>query len=214
LLADTPEDVFKSLTSFFEAQSSANKVDKLTKLDYTNIHTYHSPKVFTAGSMTVNTPAKDVLGKNFNNFTKNITQNSINYTQNISNDKGTKNNNVTKSNNHSIMMTNGHGGSNGTPVITSTTTSSSATTILTKVNNLSSNGSPPTQKLQPPSPLYDRYPKPGTYGSMKIYPINGLSSPTNFQPESIGALSEEQLREKVIQLLFCFSYTRFFYPFF
>lgn len=37
----------------------------------------------------------------------------------------------------------------------------------------------PAAKLQPLSSCYDRYPKPGSYGSLQVYPMNGINSEIN-----------------------------------
>lgn len=178
----TPDDVFKNLTSILESQNytynsnnnnninnsklNNNILEKITKMDYSNIKNFHSPKVFTADSITINTPAKDVLGTKYNNFTKNLTQNSVNYAQNItSNDKvlSTKiNNNISSSTSSTSTQLNSS---------TASMNDQLNDNMLTKVNN-TLNG----RVLELPSPLYDRYPKPGAYGSMKIYPINGVDN--------------------------------------
>lgn len=174
----TPEEVFKNLNSFLESQNNMAAIknenskiflDQMTKIDYSNIKNFHSPKVFTADSITVNTPAQAVLGTKFNNFTKNLPQNSINYSQNSTSDK---NNGISIQNNY-VNVSSVFGGENSS--------------VLTKVNNLGSSSKSPQSPAS-----YDRYPKPGSYGSLQIFPMNGVNSQINGDPE----VSSETQRQK------------------
>lgn len=74
-----------------EPNSIMNKVSKFEYLAAQNALKSVSPKVFSANSVTVNTPAKDVLGKappNLQNFAKNLPQSAINYAESVNfNDK-------------------------------------------------------------------------------------------------------------------------------
>lgn len=145
----TPVDALKNLNEIIDLpnyqrphHNNDSILDNLTKNDFmTNFNNFHSPKVFTADSVTVNVPA-DVLGAKFNNFTKNFTQI---FTRND------KNSNVQRNGNENNC-------------------------VLTKVNNISMAGSP---KIQPSSACYDRYPKPGSYGSLQVFPMNGVNSEIN-----------------------------------
>lgn len=92
----SPEEVFQNLNDFLESQNVARKknffdmlaAQKSNECASTHLNNYqHSPKVFTADSITVNTPAKDVLGVKFNNFAKNLPQNSVNFSSNNVNGK-------------------------------------------------------------------------------------------------------------------------------
>lgn len=94
----------------------------------------HSPKVFAVDSITVNTPAKHVLGSNHGHFIKTH--------QNMSH--------INNANETVYCITNGNG--------------SHATSI---------------PRLQPLSACYDRYPKPGSYGSLQVFPMNGINSEIN-----------------------------------
>lgn len=169
----TPDDVFKSLTDMLDTQTGThnNNSNNLLHNNFNNkpseyattMNNYHSPKVFAADSITVNAPAKDVLGPKFNNFTKNLTNL---FTKNDKNLDGTRHNNdlhvpparsietnvlTVKVNNATAnCITNGGGGSNASSV-----------------------------KLQPTSACYDRYPKPGSYGSLQVFPMNGVNSEIN-----------------------------------
>lgn len=71
-----------------------SKVSKFEYLAAQNALKNVSPKVFSANSVTVNTPAKDVLGKappNLKNFAKNLPQSAINYSDSVNyNDKKNK----------------------------------------------------------------------------------------------------------------------------
>lgn len=74
-----------------ESNCIMSKVSKFEFLAAQNALKNVSPKVFSANSVTVNTPAKDVLGKappNLQNFAKNLPQSAINYSESINyNDK-------------------------------------------------------------------------------------------------------------------------------
>lgn len=145
----TPVDVLKNLNEIMDLpnyqkpyQNNDTILDNLTKNDFTtNFNNFHSPKVFTADSVTVNAPAKDVLGAKFNNFTKNLTQM------------------FTKNDKNSNMQRNGNENN----------------CVLTKVNNVSVT----SPKIQPSSACYDRYPKPGSYGALQVFPMNGVNSEIN-----------------------------------
>lgn len=154
----TPEDAMKNFIDIHTPPSYPNNysndkkmLEKMMKAstDFTNINNFHSPKVFTADSITVNTPAKDVLGAKFNNFTKNLTQ-MFNKPSTTKPDLDIKTNQFQRNANESC--------------------------VLTKVNNASANASP---KLQPSSACYDRYPKPGSYGTLQVFPMNGINSEIN-----------------------------------
>lgn len=188
----TPEEVFKNLNSFLESQNHMAAIknenskiflDQMTKIDYSNIKNFHSPKVFAADSITVNTPAQAVLGAKFNNFTKNLPQNSINYSQNSPSDK---NNGVAVQNNY-VNVSSVFGGENSS--------------VLTKVNNLGSCSKSPQSPAS-----YDRYPKPGSYGSLQIFPMNGVNSQINGDLEISSETHRqkahlERMREQEISLM-------------
>lgn len=195
----TPEEVFKNLNSFLESQNNSpasiknenSKIflDQMTKIDYSNIKNFHSPKVFAADSITVNTPAQAVLGAKFNNFTKNLPQNSINYS---SNSQGDKNNGIPSVQNNYVNVSSVFGGEN-------------SSSVLTKVNNLGSSSSSSSKSPQSPA-SYDRYPKPGSYGSLQIFPMNGVNSQINGDQEVSSETQRqkahlERMREQEISLM-------------
>lgn len=178
----SPEEVFQNLNDFLESHNVARKKSFFDMLasqksneNATNhLNNYqHSPKVFTADSITVNTPAKDVLGVKYNNFAKNLPQNSVNFSSN----------NV---NNGKIM--------NGKPT---------SPPVIAKINNNLSNGGVVSPKIQPPSACYDRYPKPGSYGQLQVYPMNGVnldiereeeeSAESKRQSAQLARLREEEI---------------------
>lgn len=117
---------------------------------------YHSPKVFSADSITITVNAKDVLGSKFDNFSRNLMQTIAMPAE-------------------STVLTkiNGTNGANGTG-------GHSANGHL--VNGVNGNGGLP--KLQPLSACYDRYPKPGSYGSLQVFPMNGINSEINNAKEN------------------------------
>ncbi|XP_063920818.1 pleckstrin homology-like domain family B member 1 isoform X2 [Zophobas morio] len=70
--------------------SIMTKVSKFEYLAQQNFKKSISPKVFSSNLVTVNTPAKDVLGKSppdLKNFSKNLPQNVLNYSELNYNDK-------------------------------------------------------------------------------------------------------------------------------
>lgn len=117
---------------------------------------YHSPKVFSADSITVNAPAKDVLGSKFDNFSRNLMQTIAMPAESTV---------LTKIN--GTNMANGSGGHSANGHL---------------VNGINCNGGSP--KLQPLSACYDRYPKPGSYGSLQVFPMNGINSEINNAKEN------------------------------
>lgn len=162
---NSPADVMMKSDPVFNSQN-ASILETVRKAEFpNNINNFHSPKVFAADSITVNTPAKDVLGSKFNNFTKNLTHM-------FANNKGVPNitnNNLTPTNTaHSQITTN-------------ISNQPSATFGLTKVNNTSPNPLPmlASPKIQQFSACYDRYPKPGSYGSLQVFPMNTVNSEMN-----------------------------------
>lgn len=70
--------------------SIMTKVSKFEYLAQQNFKKAISPKVFSSNLVTVNTPAKDVLGKSppdLQNYSKNLPQNVLNYSELNHNDK-------------------------------------------------------------------------------------------------------------------------------
>lgn len=139
---------------------NASILETVRKAEFpTNINNFHSPKVFPADAITVNTPAKDVLGPKFYNFTKNLTHMFGNNTV----VPVIANNHITQSSDLKEAMTN-----------------PSSNFGLTKVNNTSSNTLPlANNKIQQFSACYDRYPKPGSYGHLQVFPMNTVNSEIN-----------------------------------
>lgn len=216
----SPEEVFQNLNDYlqFESQNYTNQSPTMINnkqfpqmingggVGYpppSNLNN-HSPKVFTADSITVNTPAKDVLGTKYNNFAKNLSQNHVNFTHNsINNVKSSPPSNspsnsslnvLTKINNN--LNTNSHHHYNG-----------SASNIHNSNCNSNNNCN---GKLQPFSACYDRYPKPGSYGTLQVFPLNGinLNGCSESDTESIKLIEEqhkqaqfERLKEEELQRL-------------
>lgn len=74
----------ESYSDVDESNCIMSKVSKFEYLAAQNALKSVSPKVFSSNLVTVNTPAKDVLGKappNLQNFAKNLPQPAINYTE-------------------------------------------------------------------------------------------------------------------------------------
>lgn len=147
-----------------------------------DINGLQCPKVFTADLVTVNTPAKDVLGPKYANFARNLAENHRNE-KNINN--SVKNNQIT-----TLKTTTPIRGSN---ISTSAgfiqnSSSNGCTEFLTKVNNVSSSLSRSTNSNHLQNqyhhqhntvPAFDRYPKPGTYGGLQLFPMNGVNTEIN-----------------------------------
>lgn len=114
---------------------------------------YHSPKVFAADSITVNAPAKDVLGSKFDNFSRNLMQTIAMPAESTV---------LTKINGTANGSANGH--------------------LVNGGGIVNGNGGLP--KLQPLSACYDRYPKPGSYGGLQVFPMNGINSEMNNTKEN------------------------------
>lgn len=90
----------ESYSDIDETNCIMSKVSKFEYLAAQNALKSVSPKVFSSNLVTVNTPAKDVLGKappNLQNFAKNLSQPAVNYTDNSANyvDKNHSNKNKT-----------------------------------------------------------------------------------------------------------------------
>ena len=80
----------ESLSDDEPPSSIMTKVSKFEYLAAQNFKTSISPKVFSANLVTVNTPAKDVLGKappDIQTFAKNLPQSALNYSELNHNDK-------------------------------------------------------------------------------------------------------------------------------
>ncbi|XP_050328530.1 uncharacterized protein LOC126758336 isoform X2 [Bactrocera neohumeralis] len=140
-----------------------------------DINGLHCPKVFAADLVTVNMPAKDVLGQKYANFAKNLAENH----RNDKNASPVRNNQLNNS------VRGGAQNSTGNYVnIPSTSNFIQNTSVcgsgefLAKVNNttpLRTTNSANHHNV----PAYDRYPKPGTYGGLQIYPMNGVNTEIN-----------------------------------
>lgn len=134
-----------------------------------NMNNFHSPKVFAADSVTVNAPAKDVLGAKFNNFTKNLTQmfgkNEKNAAAAGQQNQQRKTSNDAKQSNVTV--------SSAAPVSTA-----HAQAVVTS-----------PKVPQQFSACYDRYPKPGSYGSLQVFPMNNVNTEMNTDYQTASASS-------------------------
>lgn len=141
-----------------------NSINSIALKPTNDTNQFHSPKVFASDSIKVNTPAKDVLGAKFDKFTKNWKQPFVMPAESAV---------FTKINGMPNGNANGHlvNGVNGT-----------------------SNGNGRLPKLQPLSACYDRYPKPGSYGSLQVFPMNGVNSEINNTKENICDESPQRHR--------------------
>lgn len=126
----------------------------------------HSPKVFTADTVTVNASARDVLGTKFTNFTRNLNNNNHTTTTghnnnnyvNMQQQQGIVNNgsSVEHNNNNNNLNKNGD--------------------IMTAFNNLNgiNGGHNGLFKVQN---TYDRYPK--SRGGLQVFHMNGVNEQIN-----------------------------------
>lgn len=158
----SPADLMLSSDSAHCTNNTCNSImDTVRKAEFpNNINNFHSPKVFAADSLTLNTPAKDVLGSKFNNFTKNMAHMFGNNHKSIPN--LTNNNLVT-----------GLAQTNASP------TDQSTIYGMMKVNNNSPLPALVSPRIQQFSACYDRYPKPGSYGSLQVFPMNTVNTEMN-----------------------------------
>lgn len=152
-----------------------NRLTFINKGKTNELNNIHSPKVFTANLVTVNTPAKDVLGSKYNNFTKNLKQTNV--TMPAESAVLIQVNKLSAHSPKRIQTTN------------TTTTTSTTNTINGHLMNGNGhshgNGIKQFGKLQPVSACYDRYPKPGSYGNIQVYPMNGINSEINTTKENV-----------------------------
>lgn len=128
----------------------------------------HSPKVFAADSVTVNAPAKDVLGAKFNNFTKNLTQ------MFGKNEK----NSQQQQQQHSQRKVNNNAGDT-VPEKTAPMDQPQWSVQQQQPQHHTIPAASPSPKIQQFSACYDRYPKPGSYGSLQVFPMNNVNSEMN-----------------------------------
>lgn len=159
------KNFIKSLNGVLEKNQHQQNAASLNSSNTVQQNTaaVESPKVFAADSIKVNAPAKDVLGPKFDHFAKNLKQHQH------------------QRHPHSIAMP------AESPMLTNNKCNGTANGhtpngILTNgTHHANSNGSLNAQlpRLQPLSACYDRYPKPGSYGSLQVFPMNGVNSEIN-----------------------------------
>lgn len=140
--------------------------------DLASFNNFHSPKVFAADSITVNAPAKDVLGSKFNNFTRNL---SSFFSKSDKVPLEIKHNQFQRNVPAANVYPNQNPNEN--------------CVLTTKVSNYTAN----SPRLQPASACYDRYPKPGSYGNLQVFPLNGINSEINPKDEQ-ETIAEEKRR--------------------
>ncbi|XP_055846966.1 pleckstrin homology-like domain family B member 1 isoform X2 [Episyrphus balteatus] len=144
------------------------------------------PKVFTADSITVNTPAKDVLGPKYANFAKNLAENH----RNEKNQKMNNYVNIPTTNYHQQQQHQQQQQQHQQYHNSNLNSSSSSTNgtggneILAKVNNNLSNNSRNTTP-------YDKYPK--SYGGLQLFPMNGVNTEINTSSSSYHSVTYESL---------------------
>lgn len=86
----SPRESYSDSGSEEAPSSIMTKVSKFEYLAAQNLKKSISPKVFTSSAVTVNTPAKDVLGKSppdLHNLAKNLPQSALNYSELNHNEK-------------------------------------------------------------------------------------------------------------------------------
>ncbi|XP_059608828.1 pleckstrin homology-like domain family B member 1 [Phlebotomus argentipes] len=155
--------------------------EKLTKIEYANIKNFHCPKVFTADSVTVNTPAKDVLGPKYKNFTKNL-NNSLNNSLN----------NLVNSPSSSSIYENA-GGASGN--------------ILTTFNNLKVTPNPTTYDRYPKSFGLQVFPMNGVNAQINSdsSEMHQRAQKERLREQEMSKVEQERL-EEILQL--CAEYER------
>ncbi|XP_037932264.1 pleckstrin homology-like domain family B member 1 [Teleopsis dalmanni] len=169
------------------SMSISKEATKTSSKAYNNmgpidINGLHCPKVFTADLVTVNMPAKDVLGQKYASFAKNLAENHRN-------DKNINNNLKNQANNIKINASNQNGSGNYVNIPSTSNyiqntnlniqNNRGSSEYLTKINN----ATPPRNNSYVSNhhnvTAYDRYPKPGTYGGLQIYPMTGVNTEIN-----------------------------------
>lgn len=142
-----------------------------------DINGLHCPKVFAADLVTVNMPAKDVLGQKYANFAKNLAENH----RNDKNASPVRNNQLNNSVRGGAQNSTGNYvniPSTSNFIQNTSTCGSGSGEFLAKVNNTA-----PLRTVNSANhhnvSAYDRYPKPGTYGGLQIYPMNGVNTEIN-----------------------------------
>ncbi|KAH8411626.1 hypothetical protein KR215_007694 [Drosophila sulfurigaster] len=166
----------RELESFYE--SIINPFKHNEAAPEMNMHGVQCPKVFSSDLVTVNMPARDVLGQKYASFARNLAENHRSDKQ--------LNNQYAKNQLPGGSNVNGIGHNAGYCNVPSNAAifkqqqqhqqqqaqaqhpqsqSVPAAELLTKVNNVG----------------YDRYPKPGTYtaGGLQIYAMNGINTELN-----------------------------------
>lgn len=174
----SPCDEFLKASSASTAKAAAQN----------NMNNFHSPKVFTADSVTVNTPAKDVLGANFTNFTKNLTQM---FGRNEKNALQQTNGASKKVNNTAITEQKPLNNTTNWPLTDAAALQAQATASSAVVAAAAASPKVPQQF----SACYDRYPKPGSYGSLQVFPMNNVNSEMNTEARIVPASGPASLSE-------------------
>ncbi|KAI9589688.1 putative leucine-rich repeat-containing protein DDB_G0290503 [Glossina fuscipes] len=177
----------------FKANAYNHKV--YNNLAPAEINELHCPKVFTSDLVTVNMPAKDVLGKKYKSFAKNLIENHRNE-KNICN---TLLNNQVQNCKLNTTVQLSENKLVNIPTNNVAMSQPTGTEFLTKVNNISS-ASPSHRNAVN---AYERYPKPGAYGGFQIFPMNCInsemnnssSSTTNVQDTQSGSNEQERLED-------------------
>ncbi|XP_053948299.1 pleckstrin homology-like domain family B member 1 isoform X1 [Anastrepha ludens] len=153
-----------------------------------DINGLHCPKVFTADLVTVNMPAKDVLGQKYANFAKNLAENHR-ADKNVTPLRNNQLNNIIKGNAQNVPGN--YVNIPSTSNFIQNTNTNGGGEFLAKVNNttlLRSASSANHHNV----PAYDRYPKPGTYGGLQIYPMNGVNTEINSSSTNSSPLHRSQ----------------------
>ncbi|GAB0094332.1 uncharacterized protein DMENIID0001_096140 [Sergentomyia squamirostris] len=172
----------KNLKNPDESYKEDNLAEKLARIEYANIKNFHCPKVFTADSVTVNTPAKDVLGSKYKNFTKNHT--------NMNNSP--MNNLVTSSSVSSLY-------DNASP--------SAGANILTTVNNLKQVPSASSYDCYPKTQGLQVYPMNGVNCQINSDPVEmqARAQKERIREQEMSKVEQERL-EEILHL--CAEYER------
>ncbi|XP_055911340.1 pleckstrin homology-like domain family B member 1 isoform X2 [Eupeodes corollae] len=171
------------IEAFYESKIHPKESKLIQNID---INGLTCPKVFTADSITVNTPAKDVLGPKYANFAKNLAENHRNEkNQKMNNYVNIPATSFLQQHQHQQQQHQHHNNSNhnsSSPSINGG--SAGGNEILAKVNNnLSSNSRNTTP--------YDKYPK--TYGGLQLFPMNGVNTEINNSSSSYHSVTYDSL---------------------
>lgn len=173
--------------------SIMTKVSKFEYLAQQNFKKSISPKVFSSNLITVNTPAKDVLGKSppdLQNFSKHLPQNALNYSELNYNEKKTPDRAIfgKKSPQYVNVAINEKNNVNNKVIIYENGCIPKSQNTDNEWNNKTNNKNNNLNKMLTPSPNYNR--NPPHFRSVTPSPISNTIKIECRRSGSVGELHE------------------------